>query len=47
MAELQLMNPQRRYHATAQRSGYAERIFHFRVDPLGSDWSGTQAFEAN
>jgi hypothetical protein len=37
----------RRYPATARYSGSAERVFHFRANPLGANWGETWAFETN
>jgi adenylate cyclase len=45
MAELQLINLQRRFPGTVLYSTFLERIAHFRTRPPGVGWDGTWAFE--
>ncbi len=45
MAELQLINLQRRFPGTALYSVFLERIAHFRSNPPSAGWDGTTAFE--
>jgi adenylate cyclase len=45
MAELQLINLQQRYPATALYGIFLQRITHFRANPPGAGWDGTWAFE--
>jgi adenylate cyclase len=45
LAELQLLNLQRMYPATALYALFLRRIAHLRKNPPGPGWDGTTAFE--
>ncbi len=45
MAELQLINLQRRYPGNGLYDTFLARIAHFRQEPPGPQWDGTWAFE--